>query len=281
MPYIIRQMLKEETEGIFNWGKREGWNLGLHDWDIVYDIDPKGYFVGVLDGKIIGSIAGVHYERKYAYLTLFMVEPEYRGRGYGLALWKHTLNYLNKEVGVECIGLDAVLEREKDYQKWGFRPYYKITGYTYEVNQGFSRKYPPIDDKHFQDIVEYDLKVFKVNRASFLYDYTFKTEAKTGVAYEGNRLVGFTIARPCWRGYNVCPIFADNTEVARGLLESVLADLPGQMITIEVPEPNSEAMKLPRDFDMKPWNPTVRMYTSDKYQQDIRYIYSNTTRVVG
>ena len=281
MPYTIRQMLKEEAEEIFNWGKREGWNCGLHDWDIMYDINPKGYLVGVLDGKVIGCIAAVHYEGKYSHLALLMVEPEYRGRGYGLALWKHALNYLNEEVGVDCIGLDAVLEREKDYQNWGFRSYYKIFGYTYKVDKKFTRPYPSIDERHFADIAEYDLKIFKVNRASFLHDYIFKTEAKTAVAYEGNRLVGFTVARPCWRGYKACPIFADTTEVAKGLLESVLADLPGQMVTIEVPEPNKEAMRLPQDFDMKPWHPTVRMYTSDKYQQDIRYIYTNTTRVVG
>jgi len=281
MPYTIRQMLKEEAEEMFNWGKREDWNYGLHDWDIMYDINPEGYFVGVLDGKIIGCIAAVHYERKYGYRSQFMVEPEYRGRGYGLALWKHALNYLNEGVGVDCIGLDAVLEREKDYQKWGFRSYYRITGYTYEVNRKFRKTYPPIDEKHFPDIAKYDLKVFKTNRTSFLHDYIFKTAAKTAVAYDGSKLVGFTVARPCWWGYKACPIFADNTEVARGLLESALADLPGRMVTIEVPEPNKEAMRLPQDFDMKPWHPEVRMYTGDKYQQDTRYIYSNTTLVVG
>ncbi|MFC2012849.1 GNAT family N-acetyltransferase [Chloroflexota bacterium] len=251
MPYTIRHMLREETAGIFDWEKKTGWNFGVHDWGVMYDIDPDGYFVGVLDGEIIGCIGGVSYAGKYGYLTLFMVRPGFRGQRYGLALWKHALHYLNDEVGVECVGLDAVLEREKDYAKWGFHSDYRITGYTYDVKDKFRRRYPPIEEKHFADIAEYDLKMFKVDRSSFIHDFIFKTDARTGVAYDGNKLVGFTIARPAWRGYKVGPVFADNAEVAEGLLESAMADLQGQMITIEIPEPNKSALKIARDYQME------------------------------
>ena len=60
-----------------------------------------------------------------------------------------------------------------------------------------------------------------------------------------------------------------------------MADLQGQMITLEVPGPNKGGLKLAEDFNMKFWHSTARMYTAEKYHQDTRYIYSNTTRIVG
>ena len=127
----------------------------------------------------------------------------------------------------------------------------------------------------------YDLKVFQVDRAPFLHDFIFKTEAKTVQAYAGGKLVGFAVARPCFEGYKIGPFFADDIEIATKLAESLFADLPGKTVFIEVPEPNVQAVKLVNDFGMSPGFPTARMYTSDKHRQDVRYVYGITSRVTG
>ena len=281
MAYEIRRMLKEDARQGWEWARQEGWNPGLHDWEVINSIDPKGCFAGILDGKMVSSILAVQYQRRYGFLGLYIVAPEYRGRGYGLAIWKHAIDYLTKDVGVECIGLDGVLANEALYKMWGFQTSYKIPQYKYVVNQTFKRRCPAISEKHFQDIANYDLKVFKVDRASFLHDFIFKTEAKTGEAYIAGKLAGFAVARPCFEGYKIGPLFAEDIEVARALIESLFANLPGQTIFIEVPEPNRQAIKLVTDFNMSPGFPTNRMYTSKQYQQDVRYVYGVTTRFVG
>ncbi|MBA7712778.1 hypothetical protein ES703_121768 [subsurface metagenome] len=244
-------------------------------------LDPKGCFAGFLDGKMVSSITAVQYQRRYGFMGLYIVAPEYRGRGYGLAIWKHAINYLTKDIGVECIGLDGVLANEALYQTWGFQTSYKICQYKYVVNRTFKRRCPAISEKHFQDIANYDLKVFMVDRASFLHDFVFKTGAKTSEAYIAGKLAGFAAARPCSEGYKIGPLFADDIEVAGILIESLLAGLPGQTVFIEVPESNSQAIKLVADFDISPGLATVRMYTSNQYQQDVRYVYGVTNRMVG
>lgn len=281
MAYEIRQMLKEDARQGWEWARQVGWNPGLHDWEIITAIDPNGCFAGILDGKMVSSIIAVQHQRRYGFMGLYIVAPEYRGRGYGLAIWKHAMHYLTNDVGAECIGLDGVLANEVLYKMWGFQTSYKICQYKHVVNQTFKRRCPAISENHFQDIINYDLKVFMVDRASFLHDFIFKTEAKTGEVYVSGKLAGFAVARPCFKGYKIGPLFADDIEVARMLIESLFADLPGQTVFIEVPESNSQAIKLVTDFDMSPGLATVRMYTSNQYQQDVRYVYGNTTRFVG
>lgn len=281
MVYEIRQMSKENARQGWEWARQEGWTPGLHDWEVMTAIDSKGCFAGILDGKMVSSIMAVQYQKRYGFIGLYIVAPEHRGCGYGLAIWKHAMNYLTKEIGVECIGLDGVLANEALYKMWGFHPSHKIYHYKYRVNRTFKRGCPEISEKHFQDITNYDLRVFMVDRASFLHDFIFKTEAKTSEAYIAGKLVGFAVARPCFEGYKVGPLFADDIEVARILIESLFADLPGQPVFTEVPEANSQAIKLVTDFDMSPGLPTIRMYTGNQYQQDIRYVYAVTSRVVG
>jgi len=281
MAYEIRQMLKEDAKQAWEWARREGWHPGLYDWELITALDPKGCFAGILDGKMVSSIVAVQYQRRYGFIGLYIVAPEYRGRGYGLAIWKHAMNYLTEEVGVECIGLDGVLAYEALYKSWGFHSSYEIRKYKYVVNRTFKRECPEISEKHFQDIANYDLKMFKVDRASFLHQFIFKMKVKTGEAYVAGKLAGFAVARPCFEGYRIGPLFADDIKVARMLVESLFADLPGQMIFIDVPEPNSQAVKLVTGFDMSPGLASVRMYTSNQYQQDIRYVYGITSRVVG
>ena len=245
------------------------------------DLDPKGCFAGFLDEEMVSSIVAVQYQRRFGFIGMYIVTPEYRGCGYGLAIWKHAMNYLTKYVGVECIGLDGILAYEALYKMWGFHTNYEICQYKYVVSRTFQRRCPAISRKHFQDIANYDLKVFMVDRVPFLHDFIFRTEAKTGEAYMDGKLVGFAIARPCFEGYKIGPLFADDIEVARMLIESLFADLPGQAVFIEVPEPNSQAIKLVTDFGMSLGLASIRMYTGNQYQQDVRYVYGNTTRVVG
>lgn len=78
----------------------EGWTLGKHDAPTFFPIDPKGYFVGELDGKPVWSalrrarfvrcsladmpcscVAGVKYSDDYAFVGYYLCLKEERGKG--------------------------------------------------------------------------------------------------------------------------------------------------------------------------------------------------------
>src|SRR4051812_10074779 len=114
----IRTMTTADLERALEWSAAEGWNPGLHDAACFHAADHRGFFVGEVAGEPVGCIAAPAYGSSFGWLGLFIVRPEYRGRGYGLAIWKAGMDYLAGRV----IGLDGVEAQQANYARWGFRP---------------------------------------------------------------------------------------------------------------------------------------------------------------
>ena len=57
------------------------------------------------DGEPIGSVSAVRYGTEFGFLGFCFVKPAYRGQGYGLRLWRATMDRL----GSRNVGLDGVL----------------------------------------------------------------------------------------------------------------------------------------------------------------------------
>lgn len=77
---------------VIDWSAKEGWNPGLYDADVFYKTDPKGFFLGFLDGKPIASISAVAYDDKFGFLGFYIVKPEYRDKGFGIKIWNERLS---------------------------------------------------------------------------------------------------------------------------------------------------------------------------------------------
>lgn len=71
----------------------------------------------------IASLAAVRYKKGdnpfFAWLGLYIVQYEYRHRGYGKALWDHAKSQLEHE-NYKTFGLHAVMNQIETYQKDGF-----------------------------------------------------------------------------------------------------------------------------------------------------------------
>ena len=102
---------------MIDWAGMEGWNPGLGDAACFYAIDPNGFFMGVLDGRPIARVSMPIYDDNFAFCGLYIVDPAYRGRGYGLALTKASLDY----IGDRNAGLDGVEAMAEKYARLGYR----------------------------------------------------------------------------------------------------------------------------------------------------------------
>src|ERR1700722_9787614 len=111
--FIVRKMVREDLNKVYEWSISEGWNIGKHDHDVFFATDPEGFFVGELDGRPIGSISGVAYNEEFGFIGLYIVQKEFRGKGYGLAIFNEAMKYL----GSRCIGLDGVIEQQDNYKR--------------------------------------------------------------------------------------------------------------------------------------------------------------------
>jgi RimJ/RimL family protein N-acetyltransferase len=83
--------------------------------------------MGCLNDKPIGCIAVSAYDEKYGYIGEYIVLKKYRGKGYGLKLFKEAMNYLQGRI----VALDSVYWEAETYKKSGFNFSYKT--YTYST----------------------------------------------------------------------------------------------------------------------------------------------------
>ena len=106
--FLVRRMRADEVEMIRTWATAEGWNPGLHTGPCFFATDPEGFFVGELDGRAVSCISCVAYDDSFGFLGLYIVQPGFRGRGYGLQTWRAGVAHL----GARNIGLDGVLAQQ-------------------------------------------------------------------------------------------------------------------------------------------------------------------------
>lgn len=106
-------MRRSDLDVAIEWASCEGWNPGLNDADTFYHADPLGFFAGFISGVPVAFISSVAYDSSFGFSGLYIVKPEYRGRGFGIKIWKKALEYL----GDRNIGLDGVIARQTDYEK--------------------------------------------------------------------------------------------------------------------------------------------------------------------
>jgi len=118
-PLVIRPLATGDVARVTGWARAEGFCPGHGDVSIYRQTDRQGLWVGWQGEEAIGCIAGVRYSQAYGFIGLFLVRPPHRGRGHGVALWRHALDHL---ADVACVGLEAAPERIEDYAGWGFRP---------------------------------------------------------------------------------------------------------------------------------------------------------------
>ncbi|NDG74674.1 MAG: GNAT family N-acetyltransferase [Synechococcaceae bacterium WB8_1B_136] len=102
----IRPLERGDIAAITHWARQEGFAPGSGDVAIYRHTDRQGIWVGWLGSERVGCIAGVRYSSAYGFLGLYLVQPQWRGRGYGLQLWRHALEHL---ADLPCIGLEAAL----------------------------------------------------------------------------------------------------------------------------------------------------------------------------
>jgi GNAT superfamily N-acetyltransferase len=265
------------------WAKNEGWNPGYDDANSFYNADPSGHFMGFLSGIPVGCISAVAYGKAFGFLGLYIVRPEYRGKGYGIQLWKHALKHL----GARNIGLDGVAARQQDYQKYAFRLAYRNLRYGGNVagNNGMSisKNIVELASFNIDDIVKYDSKMFPTPRQKFLGEWVSQKGAKAlgYVLQNAGRLSGYGVIRPCVTGHKIGPLFADNEEIAERLFYALTKGVANDLVFIDIPEGNENALRLAKRMGMKQVFETARMYNLENPDLPVGRIYGVTTLELG
>ncbi|MEM6383934.1 MAG: GNAT family N-acetyltransferase [Pseudomonadota bacterium] len=251
-----------------SWAREEGWNPGLDDLAAFFAADPNGFFMGFLDGEPVSSISVVRYGLEYGFLGFYIVAPDHRGSGIGIATWNRGIDYLEGRT----IGLDGVVDQQDNYRASEFVYAGRNVRYS-----GLPRGLPNAltarndeativasSDALLPGLNAYDSTFFPHGRAAFLRAWTqpsSNVQRQTWAYLIDGEVLGYVTKRKCAVGYKIGPLLADNEQIAEALLIRAAATLgPNDQLTIDVPDANIEAVRLAKRFGMQPVFETARMY---------------------
>lgn len=255
--YTVRRMARAEVDLALEWAAAEGWNPGLHDAQCFHAADPDGFFIGEHDGEPVACISAVAYGHALGFIGLYIVAPAFRGRGFGLRLWQAGIAYL----GDRNIGLDGVVSQQANYRRSGFQLAYRNVRFQGVGKAHEAAGVVEVSAVPFQQLADYDAQLFSATRPQFLTQWFDQPEGAALVALEGGRVRGYGVLRACRSGYKIGPLFADDANIADDLYRALAARAPGEVVFLDVPEPNDHAMALAARHGMTNVFETARMYT--------------------
>lgn len=285
---VLRTMTRSEVDELVEWAALEGWNPGLHDAGTFWATDPEAFIAGELSGKLIAGGAITAYGTGFGFMGLFIVRPEYRGKGYGNTLWLARRDSLKARLNYGAtLGMDGVFEMEPYYAKGGFVRSHRHLRYVGKSTSmvacfnGQGIKIMPIHEVPFQQVLEYDRRCFPVAREKFLRAWLAIPESLALGALRNGRLCGYGVIRHCRTGCRVGPLFADDLATAQALLNELWAFGAGQLIHLDVPDNNPEAMELAQALGMEEVFGCARMYLGPFPGIDYKRVFGITTLELG
>ena len=227
---------------------KEQWRPGLLDAECYLAGDPTGTFVGELNGKPIGCIMLTKYGEEFGYLGVFIVNEEYRGKGYGIKIFNAALASVKPS---RNIALAAAPHLVSIYERSGFREHSNIVSFDFHLSNGLyftengklnlKTANSTVDIKCIKEVDEnalfaYDSCVFGFPRHAFLSKW-FRAQgshARVAIDEEG-AVVGYVVARATFvkeYGYKIGPLFADSESIAEKLLKSLFEELLKQDVPV-------------------------------------------------
>jgi len=276
--FIIKTMLREDINSALDWAVKEGWNPGLHDNDCFYYTDPQGFFIGEIDREPIGCIAAVAYNDSFGFIGLYIVKPEFRGKGYGIQLWKSGMKHL----GNRTIGLDGVIDQQGNYKKSGFQLAYRNIRYKGIAEGSISPSIVDLSEIPFEELVAYDSELFSIPRPQFLKRWINQPEGNALGFRKRGKLAGYGVIRACKEGFKIGPLFADEEQIAEDLFNSLAGKITGATIFLDTPETNPAAIALAKRHDLTKVFETVRMYNKKPFPLlPLHRIFGVTTFELG
>lgn len=273
---------------LLEWAAAEGWNPGLHDAAAFHAAEPDGWWLAETpEGEPVAGLSLVHdADGAFAFLGLYIVRPDWRGRGAGLRVWTAALAASR----AACIGLDGVPAQQANYARSGFAPAFRSQRFRFN---GPVETPPaptdgdalvPLTEVPEADVLALDRAVaFPGRRPAFLRAWCAPSDgAALGLVRDG-RLAGWGVIRRCRSGHKVGPLIAPDRAAAHRLLTALRATAGADEGYLDVPHANPEALALAADLGLSPVFETARMYRGPVPEPglDLGRLYGVTTFELG
>ncbi|WP_375230929.1 GNAT family N-acetyltransferase [Roseobacter sp. S98] len=253
----FRNADQSELVTVLDWAADEGWNPGLDDAAAFFQADPEGFFVAASPkGALVAAISVVNHSDSFAFLGLYIVRPDWRGKGIGFGLWQHATGH----AGARTIGLDGVEAQQENYAVSGFSHAGGTTRFSGTVHGQTDPDVTLAGPAEIEKLVGKEARASGLIKTAYLEAWLTQCETrKTLILDAGQSGSGFCTVRACREGAKIGPLVADNAQVADRLIRHA-ATLFGGPVTLDVPGSSSGLADLCRELCLVPGFRTARMY---------------------
>jgi GNAT superfamily N-acetyltransferase len=199
------------------------WNQNEADWRVMLAIG-RGWGITLGDGTLAASTIVLPYGGKFAWVSMVLVLPEQRRKGYATQLLKRALRE-NGAAGLTSI-LDAtpaghaVYIQEGFQDRWGFKRFSLPNPATGFMPVADVR---PLLPKDWPAVLSLDLRAFGAGRERLLRNLAGRLPPAALVAERDGKLAGFVLGREGREANQVGPLIAQDEETALVLLNAALS----------------------------------------------------------
>ena len=238
--FNVRTLEKEAAYEsiVVKWMAEEKWRPGLKDAECFLACDPSAMLIGELNGKPICFVSLTKYGDSFGHIGSYIVRKEYRGKGYGLAIFNAAIERV--KAASTPLALYSVLHQENMYQNKGFQSQFYGVRFDFdlptvlscfsEISGKSAVNIQCLDQVDQEALFAYDNRVFGFPCHAFLSKWLRGSHARVATDGEGSdrSLVGYVVARPTVvkeDGFKIGPLFADSESIAEKLLKAVFEEL--------------------------------------------------------
>lgn len=279
--FTISNIRGGEINATTSLAAQQGWNVGPHDTECFFAADHDGFFAGKLGNTLVACIFGINYGTGFAYLGRYIVDAQYRGRGYGMKLWETAMHH----IGDRPAALNAAPVMEKKYELAGFRTANRGARYT-TISHKFEKPpqgIVPLKEVPFGDIRDFDRRFFPANRDNFLQTWLMMPESRGFASVDAKgRVNAYGQIRRFNTGWKIGPLFSTTPEAADLLYEVLQGSVPeNEPVVIDIALNNPNATSLASKHSMEKVFENARMYRGQVPDFDQSGIYSFTSQELG
>lgn len=238
-PYDLIPLLPEHIPQALALSEAEGWNQTFSDWELLVK-DADSHCICTLAGdKVVGTAAFINYSDDVAWISMVLVDREFRGMGLSHLMIRELFRKLEP---VRCLKLDATPAGHPVYLKLGFLDENIIRRMTTKAisvkNIGLSglSQVFPIEKSDLDDIIAFDQRVFGANRRQLIRYLHDACPEKCRMVKHENQIRGFMMGRIGSGFHHIGPLMADSEEIARILLADSLVCMEGKPAVMDAPD---------------------------------------------
>ena len=257
----LRVMTPYDIPGGVRLNTLAGWNQTEADWKRFLLGNPKGCFVMEEGATAVGTATTLSYEDRFAWISMVLVDPEFRNRGIGTKLLQRAVEHLDN-AGIPTLKLDATPLGKPLYEKLGFVGEYEIERWvlqrTIEAEPVASPPHP--GSTQWSELLACDRGVFGADRSALLRSLDEQGSELTLAVSSETDLQGYALGRHGLFADHMGPWMARDRPAAAKLLTGFLRQSSRATVVVDCLKSNRTAAELLRGAGFTVARPLTRMY---------------------